>query len=87
MSPRAAARLVAMGFTRVYDYVGGKNEWLAAESPRGRVEAGQIRSEDLARRARPRADQMIRRQPLIGLSSNNGAFVWSLAKTTSFMVS
>ncbi len=30
MSPRAAARLEALGFTKVYDYVNGKADWLAA---------------------------------------------------------
>ena len=33
MSPRAAARLETLGFTRVYDYVGGKTDWLAAALP------------------------------------------------------
>jgi hypothetical protein len=26
-SPRAAARLASIGFTRIYDYVAGKAEW------------------------------------------------------------
>ena len=30
MSPRAAARLETLGFTKVYDYVDGKADWLAA---------------------------------------------------------
>ena len=30
MSPRAAVRLRQLGFRRVYDYAGGKNDWLAA---------------------------------------------------------
>ncbi len=30
MSPRAAWRLESLGFTKVYDYVGGKSDWLAA---------------------------------------------------------
>lgn len=34
MSPRAAARLEALGFAAVYDYAGGKNDWLAAGLPR-----------------------------------------------------
>ncbi len=34
MSPRAAARLETLGFTRVYDYVGGKADWFAAGLPR-----------------------------------------------------
>ena len=33
MSPRAAARLETLGFTKVYDYVGGKRDWLAAALP------------------------------------------------------
>ncbi len=33
MSPRAAARLETLGFTRVYDYVAGKADWLAAALP------------------------------------------------------
>ncbi len=33
MSPRAAARLETLGFTRVYDYVGGKKDLLAAALP------------------------------------------------------
>lgn len=53
MSPRAAARLEAMGFTRVYDYVGGKKDWLAADLPVVGQRAGQPRSGDLARREPP----------------------------------
>jgi len=30
MSPRAASRLEILGFAAVYDYVGGKADWLAA---------------------------------------------------------
>lgn len=30
MSPRAAARLRSIGYTEVYDYVGGKADWLAS---------------------------------------------------------
>src|SRR5215813_9531130 len=33
MSPRAAWRLEAAGFGPVYDYVAGKADWLAADSP------------------------------------------------------
>ena len=33
MSPRAAWRLEAAGFTPVYDYVAGKFDWLAADLP------------------------------------------------------
>jgi CBS domain-containing protein len=29
MSPRAACRLASLGFEQVYDYVGGKADWLA----------------------------------------------------------
>ncbi len=54
MSPRAAARLETLGFTRVYDYVGGKRDWLAAALPtEGRMSvvptAGDVlRSGDMA---------------------------------------
>lgn len=44
MSPRAAVRLRRLGFARVYDYAGGKNDWLAAALPvegeRGEPTAG-----------------------------------------------
>jgi Mg/Co/Ni transporter MgtE len=33
MSPRAAARLAALGFTRVYDYVAGKADWGSLNLP------------------------------------------------------
>ena len=33
MSPRAAWRLEAAGFSPVYDYVAGKADWLAADLP------------------------------------------------------
>jgi hypothetical protein len=33
MSPRAAVRLRQLGFARVYDYAGGKKDWLAAALP------------------------------------------------------
>ena len=53
MSPRAAARLEAMGFTRVYDYVGGKKDWLAADLPTEGDRAGERRSGSLARQELP----------------------------------
>ena len=33
MSPRAACRLLTLGFTEVYDYVAGKLDWLARNLP------------------------------------------------------
>src|SRR5213078_1178692 len=33
MSPRAACRLTALGFTHVHDYVAGKIDWLARNQP------------------------------------------------------
>lgn len=53
MSARAAARLEDMGFTRVYDYVGGKKDWLIADLPVEGQRAGQPLSGDLARRDAP----------------------------------
>ena len=53
MSPRAAWRLESLGFKRVYDYVPGKQDWLAAGLPReGRI-AGRPRTADVARRDVP----------------------------------
>ncbi len=50
MSPRAAARLETLGFTKVYDYVGGETDWLAAALPtEGRL-AGEPTAGDVARR-------------------------------------
>ena len=40
MSPRAAARLEALGFDNVYDYVSGKSDWIAAGLPTVRESAG-----------------------------------------------
>jgi hypothetical protein len=40
MSPRAACRLETLGFSDVYDYVGGKAEWLAYGLPREGENAG-----------------------------------------------
>ena len=39
MSPRAACRLEALGFTEVYDYVLGKADWLAHNLPIEGVQA------------------------------------------------
>jgi Mg/Co/Ni transporter MgtE len=56
MSPRAAWRLESIGFTRVYDYVPGKQDWLAAGLPReGRI-AAQPRAADVARPDVPTCD-------------------------------
>lgn len=53
MSPRAACRLETLGFERVYDYVGGKADWVAAGLPvEGRL-ASEPRAGDLARRDPP----------------------------------
>ena len=50
MSPRAAWRLESLGFTKVFDYVGGKADWFAA----GLLRAGRLasvpRTGDIARR-------------------------------------
>jgi len=50
MSPRAAWRLEAAGFSPVYDYVAGKSDWLAADLPfEGTAElAGMFTRRDVA---------------------------------------
>ncbi|MCH8848604.1 MAG: CBS domain-containing protein [Chloroflexi bacterium] len=40
MSPRAAARLETLGFDKVYDYVPGKSDWIAAGLPTVRQSPG-----------------------------------------------
>ena len=54
MSPRAAARLESLGFTKVYDYEAGKSDWIASPLPtEGRVAgkldaAAMVRGDDIA---------------------------------------
>lgn len=48
MSPRAACRLEALGFTRVFDHGAGKADWIASGLPtEGRL-ASEPRAGDLA---------------------------------------
>ena len=58
MSPRAAWRLATLGFEHVYDYVGGKADWLAHGLPREGDEAVELYAADLleAQRATCRLD-------------------------------
>jgi CBS domain-containing protein len=53
MSARAAWRLESLGFTQVFDYVTGKQDWLAAGLPREGKLADTLRAGDLARRDVP----------------------------------
>ena len=78
MSARAAARLAAMGFNRVYDYVGGKKNWLAAGLPVEGERAGEHRSGDLTRRSPPTC------RPGETIASIDGAEVesWGLCVVT-----
>jgi len=49
MSPRAAARLESLGFTKVYDYEAGKSDWLAAALPSEGRSAGEPSVGDMVR--------------------------------------
>ncbi len=49
MSPRAAWRLESLGFTHVYDYVGGKADWFSAGLPREGELTSIPRAGDVAR--------------------------------------
>ena len=49
MSPRAAARLETLGFTKVYDYEAGKSDWLAASLPSAGRSAGEPSADDAVR--------------------------------------
>src|SRR5437763_14949824 len=53
MSPRAACRLETLSFEHVYDYVGGKADWLAHNLPREGDKAGEPRAGDLLDDPRP----------------------------------
>ncbi len=53
MSPRAAWRLESRGFTKVYDYVGGKSDWIAAGLPVEGDQANIPRAIDVVKRDVP----------------------------------
>lgn len=53
MSPRAAWRLESLGFTRVYDYVAGKADWIAGGFPIEGKRANVPRAIDAVRRDVP----------------------------------
>ncbi len=53
MSPRAAWRLESLGFTKVYDYVGGKADWIAAGLPAEGELANVPRAIDVVKRDVP----------------------------------
>ncbi len=57
MSPRAAARLETLGFTKVYDYVGGKTDWLAALVNFGYIANEVVTTEEIVRRLKETARQ------------------------------
>ena len=56
MSPRAAWRLESLGFARVYDYVAGKADWMAAGLPTEGESASQPRITAVAHTGVPRCD-------------------------------
>jgi CBS-domain-containing membrane protein len=66
MSPRAAWRLEALGFRDVYDYEGGKMDWLAFGLPSAGSAASEPTLGDLVRRDAPRC------LPSEGLSELSG---------------
>lgn len=53
LSARAAWKLKSLGFTFVYDYVAGKDDWFAAGLPREGQEATLVRAGDRAQRGAP----------------------------------
>ena len=56
MSSRAAARLAALGFTDVYDYVAGKADWGSAGLPLEGAEGSETRAATFARPDVPRCE-------------------------------
>jgi Mg/Co/Ni transporter MgtE len=53
MSPRAAWRFISLGFTRVYDYIAGKMDWVAFDLPTEGPNADRPRAGKTARRDVP----------------------------------
>ena len=51
MSPRAAWRLEALGYGPVYDYVGGKSDWMAGGLPTEGTAAGRARVSEVMDRS------------------------------------
>ena len=54
MSPRAAWRLESLGFTKVYDYVAGKADWIAGGLPVEGERANVPRAIDAVKRDVPK---------------------------------
>src|SRR5258706_16176818 len=50
MAPRAAARLESLGFEQVFEYRGGKLDWLAGGKPTEGENSKRPRAGDVARR-------------------------------------
>jgi len=67
MSPRAAARLESLGFTKVYDYEAGKSDWVAFPLPTEGQAAGEldaaamVRGDDIACHLGERLGDMAKR--------------------------
>lgn len=92
MSPRAACRLAALGFTQVYDYVAGKVDWLARNLPvEGtdatptigrylREEVTVVRPDDTVAEVRARVDRSAHRFALV--TSGDGVLLGRLRGAT-----
>jgi rhodanese-related sulfurtransferase len=75
LSARAAARLVELGFTDVYDYANSKTAWLGE----GLDAEGDVRAED-------RAGRIARSVPTCGPRATVGSVVAELATTATVVV-
>jgi CBS domain-containing protein len=76
MSPRAAWRLETLGFTDVYDYVDGKNDWMSAGLPTEGTNALKPRAGDIARKDVPTCSLT---EPLRDVSARVHAQGWDAA--------
>ena len=90
MSPRAAWRLETLGFTNVYDYVGGKADWFSAGLPReGKLtsipRAGDVARPDLTCRPTERISDVIERVRAAGkdtcIATTDGGVVLGRVRT------
>lgn len=76
MAPRAASRLESLGFTRVFEYKAGKEDWLAAGLPCEGTMAGEPTVADVVRHDVPRFGLDDRAGPILD-SLTAGGWEWA----------
>jgi CBS domain-containing protein len=82
VAPRAAARLESLGFTNVFEYKAGKQDWLAAGLPTGGRKASEPTIARVLRRNVPRFGLDDRAGPILE-SLRAGDWEWAAVVDTS----